>query len=73
MTKIEAFRVYFQCSNCGEEWAGEFAEGIRVTTDTWSPNVVVLDGTTIRSMITCPCCKLSEDVVVTEREPIEDG
>lgn len=73
MTKIEVFRVYFQCSNCGKEWDGLFDEGVRVATDTWSPNVVVLDDTTVQRTITCPCCKLPGDVTVIKREPIKDG
>ncbi len=60
-----AFRVTFQCKNCGGKWTAEYPHGTRVVEEGFPRRVKEND-----NQVCCPNCGSLEDVRVGWREPV---
>lgn len=77
----DVFTVEFECGNCGKAWSDSYPERTRVIDDEPNPDVLVsnLDCDEFVAPcdccgpISCPNCKLSKQVEVAARNPIEEA
>lgn len=70
---MKAFKVEFECSNCGHRWEEEFEAGYNVLQGTFSVQVFKGDiGAVHVRDIKCPVCKLERPVRVVSRQPLKD-
>lgn len=65
-----AFRVGFECGNCGLEWAHGFASGTQVT-DPAEKKGVVVSGSADRQQMQCPTCEAVDPVAIVDRNPAD--
>lgn len=65
-----AFRVGFECGNCGSDWAHGFAPGTQVT-DPAEKTGVVVNGSADRQQLQCPTCEAVEPVGIVDRNPAD--
>lgn len=73
---MTAFRVTFECNNCGHQWTEDFEKGDEVRgSGSFSGPYMKSNNCTFSVScphcrdITCPVCDVGEDVRVVKREP----
>jgi len=67
-----AFRVHFECTNCGDVFTKEYPKGYVVTSNTFrgyhSKKGDI--GQDDFNVISCPVCESDDHIVTKKREPI---